>query len=349
MKRKSLGSLRPVALLLALLPGLAASALGASQPAIYATSQFQREVDTPSPGPSGLAVLEEKGSVQIFSVTANNLSGPSGGSGGSSASNAAFGVFISTANNTNTPVSLIGPMNLLGTNDTWVLKYEGVGAAPAQLGVADLQELSGLYLVIGNPGPTNIVGGSTNIVDCVTNIVGCVTNIIDGLTNIVDCVPEIDGCVTNIDGGVTNFFANTVLFAQIPPFTTKAEAPHYNLKSHLTTLSIPPNPIEKGYVKTVFTGSTGHSFFDLYAHNLSGGQPYSIFIEYHIPSPASTIMSNIGPLAISTNEIHAGSYTRDTRRGETLPFSSATVSNLSGRAIQIRDEFDEIHLEGTIP
>ena len=342
MKRKPFGSLRTFVLVAALLPGLAASALGASQPAIYATSMFEREVDTPSPGPSGVAVLEEKGSDQIFSVTANNLSGPSGGSGGASASNASFGVFISTANNTNIPVSLIGPMNLLGTNDTWVLKYKGVGAAPAELGVADLQELSGLYLVIGNPGPTNIVGGSTNII-------GCVTNIIDGLTNIVDCAPEIDGCVTNIDGGVTNFFANTVLFAQIPPFTTKAEAPHYNLKSALTTLSIPPNPIEKGYVKTIFTGSTGHSFFDLYAHNLSGGQSYSIFIEYHIPSPSSTIMSNIGSLAISTNNLHTGTYSRDTRKGETLPFSSATVSNLSGRAIQIRDEFNEIHLEGTIP
>ncbi len=349
MKRKSLGSLRPFALAAALLSGFAASALGASEPAIYATSMFEREVDTPSPGPSGTAVLEEKGLNQIFSVTINNLSGLSSESGGSSASNASFGVFISTANNTNTPVSLIGPLNLLGTNDTWVLKYEGVGAAPAQLGVADLQELSGLYLVIGNPGPTNIVGGLTNIIGCVTNIIGCVTNIIDGLTNIVGCVPEIDGCVTNIDGGATNFFANTVLFAQIPPFTTKSEAPHYNLKSLLSTVPIPPNPIEKGYVKTIFTGSSGHSVFDIFANHLSGGQSYSIFIEYHISSPSSTIMSNIGALAISTNNIHTGTYTRDTRRGETLPFSSATVSNLSGLAIQIRDEFNEIHLEGTIP
>jgi hypothetical protein len=36
-------------------------------------------------------------------------------------------------------------------------------------------------------------------------------------------------------------------------------------------------------------------------------------------------------------------------QGETLPFSSATVGDLSGRAIQIRDAFDEIHLEGVIP
>jgi hypothetical protein len=347
MKRESLGLLTLLAVAAAMLSAFVASTLGA--PPIYATSTFQREVDTPSPGPFGTAVLEEKGSDQIFSVTINNLSGASSGSGGGSASNASFGVFISTANNTNTPVSLIGPMNLLGTNDTWVLKYEGVGAAPAQLGIANLQELSGQYLVIGNPGPTNITGGATNIVGCTVDIVGCVTDIVDGVTNIVGCVTNIVGCVTNIVGGATNFFANTVLSTQVPAFTTKAEAPHFNRKSALTLPSIPPNPSEKGWVKTVFTGSTGRSFFDLYADNLSGGGAYSILIEFHIPSPSSTIMSNIGTLAISTNNIHTGTYSCDTRLGETLPFGFPTVSNLSGRAIQIRDEFNEIHLEGTIP
>lgn len=335
MKRRSLGLLTPFAVAAAMLPAFVTSTPGASQPTIYATSMFEREVDTPSPGTSGTAVLEEKGSDQIFSLTINNLSGLAGGSGGSSASNASFAAYFSTANNTNIPVNFLAPLNLQGTNDTWTLKYKGVGEAPPQLGVGDLQDFTGLYLIIGDPGPTNIVGGMTNIVGSVTNVVGGVTN--------------ITGTVTNIVGGVTNFFVNTVLFTQVPAFTTKAEAPRYNRKSQLTTLSVPPNPIEKGYVKTSFAGSTGRSVFDIFANNLTGGQSYSIFIEFHIPSPSSTIMSNIGPLNISTNDLHVGTYQRDTRKGETLPFSFPTVTNLSGLAIQIRDGFDEIHLEGTIP
>jgi len=338
MKRNRRSSLTPSILTMALLSCVAVGAWGASHQPMLAVGTFQREVDTPSPGPFGTTVLEEKGSDQIFSVTVDNLSGLAAGtvgSGGTSASNASFAVYFSAANNTNTPVFFIAPLNLLGTNDTWTLKYEGVGAAPAQLGVADLQDLSGLYVVIGNPGPTNIVGG-------VTNIVGCTTNVVDGATNVV-------GCATNIVGGVTNSFVNAVLYTQVPAFTTKSEAPRFNRKSLLTTLSVPPNPIEKGYVRTIFTGSQGRSEFDIYAKNLTGGQSYSIFIEFHIPSPSSTIMSNIGSLAISTNNIHTGTYSRDTRRGETLPFSFPTVNDLSGRAIQIRDAFDEIHLEGTIP
>lgn len=338
MERNRRGSLKPFALTMALLSCVTVGAWGASHQPIMAVGTFQREIDTPSPGASGIAVLEEKGSDQIFSVTVDNLSGlaaGTGGSGGSSASNASFAVYLSTANNTSTPVFFVAPLNLLGTNDTWTLKYEAVGAAPAQLGVADLQDLSGLYLIIGNPGPTNIVGG-------VTNIVGCTTNAIGGVTN-------IDGCVTNIVGGVTNSFVNTVLYTQVPAFTTKSEAPRFNRKSPLTTLSVPPNPIEKGYVRSIFTGSQGRSEFDVSAKNLSGGQSYSIYIEFQIPSPSSTIMSNIGSLAISTNDIHTGTYSRDTHKGETLPFGFSTVNDLSGRAIQIRDAFDEIHLEGTIP
>lgn len=329
MKQKPFGFLGGFALAIVLVSGFATSTLGASQPAIYATSMFEREIDTPGSGPFGTAVLEESGDDQIFSVTINDLTGVANGGTGN------FGVYTSTANNTSTPVFLIEPLNLLGTNNTWVLKYKSVGAAPPQLDVADLQDLSGLYLIIGNPGTTNITGG-------VTNIVGCVTNAFDDVTNVV-------GCVTNIVGGVTNYFVNTVLFTQIPEFTTKAGAPHFNRKAPLTTLSVPPNPIEKGYVKSIYTGSAGHSVFDILADHLEGGQSYSILIEFHIPSPASTIMSNIGPLVISTNSIHTGTYTRDTRRGETLPFNSPTVRDLSGRAIQIQDSFGEIHLEGTIP
>jgi hypothetical protein len=300
MRRKSLGLLKPFALAAALLPGFAASTPGASQPAIYAVSTFQSEIFSTSPGPFGTAVLEENGSNQIFSVTINNLGGVSNGPSGS------FGVFISAAHNSNTLAYLIGPLNLQGTNDTWILKYEAVGAAPAQLSdtnqlaqlaVANLEDLAGMYLYVANPS-------------------------------------------------TTSNFVNAVLFTRIPEFTTKAGAPHHNRKSLLTTPSVPPNPHEKGWVKTIFTGSQGRSFFDLAAYHLSGGGTYTIYIEN---PPASSNMDSIGSLVISTNNIHTGTFSSDTRKGETMPFSSPTALGLSGRMIQIRDSFGEIHLEGTIP
>ncbi|HTS19056.1 MAG TPA: hypothetical protein VMP11_15890 [Verrucomicrobiae bacterium] len=298
MRRKSFDSLWPFALAAALLSGFTTNTFSASKP-VYAVGTFQRELDTPSPGPSGIAVLTEKGSSQIFSVTINNLTGVANGGSGS------FGVFLSDANTTNIPVFLIGPMSLKGTNATWVLTYEGVGAAPAQVGVADLVDLSGMYLIIANPG-TNVV---------------------------VD--------------GVTNEIVNAVLYTRIPAFTTKGAAPHYNRKSPLITPAVsPPNPAEKGWVKTIYTGSQGRSVFDISAFHLSGGGSYSILIE---DPPSSSTMTNIGSLVIGTNSVSTGTFTRDTRKGETLPLEMPTVSGLSGRAIEIRDAFNEIHLEGTIP
>jgi len=293
MKQKSPGLLRPFVLATVLLSGLAASTLGASKAPILAVGTFQREVDTPSPGPSGTALLEEKGSNQIFSITVNNLVGTS------------YGLFVGPANTTNSLIFLIGPMSLQGTNNSWVLKYQASGAPPAELGVTNMTDLAGQYLLVANPGNTNIVNG------------------------------------------VTNEIVEAVLFTRIPAFTTKAAAPHYNRKTQLTVPPVaPPNPHEKGSVRTIYTGSQGRSVFNLSAAHLSGGGSYSVFIE---DPPASSIMSNIGALVISTNNIHSGTYSRDTRRGETLPLESPTVRDLSGRAIEIQDAFGEIHLEGTIP
>lgn len=299
MRRESPDLLRLFVLILALSSGFAASTLGASQPTVYAVSTFQAEVSSMSPGARGTAVLEKKGPDQVFSVTVSDLSSVSNGTSGS------FGVFVSAANDTNTPIFLIGPMSLQGAGNTWALKYEATGAPPAQLGVTNMEELVGQYLLIGNPGYTNVVNG------------------------------------------VTNEIIYAVLFTKIPPFTTKAKAPHFNRKSRLTVPSVaPPNPHEKGYVKTIYTGSQGRSVFDLTAMHLSGGGTYSVFIE---DPPSSSIMTNIGALLISTNAPRTGTFKVDTRVGETLPFSAPTVRDLSGRTIQIKDAFNEIHLEGTIP
>jgi hypothetical protein len=299
MRRKSFGLLRPYVLTATLLSGLIGTALSATAPVVSSVSEFQPEEVSTSPGAHGLAVLEKKGSDQIFSVMVSDLTGVSNGSSGS------FGVFVSAANNTNSPISLIGPMGLEGSNNTWVLRYEATGAPPAQLGVSNMDELVGQYLIIANPGFTNVVNG------------------------------------------VTNEVVEAILFARMPAFTTRAGALHFNRKSPLTVPSVaPPNPHEKGYVRTIFTASQGRSVFDLTAIHLSGGGTYSVFIE---DPPSSSMMTNIGLLMISTNGGQNGTFNADTRVGETLPLQVPAVGDLSGRTIQIRDAFDEIHLQGTIP
>jgi hypothetical protein len=308
MTQKPLGSLRPFALAATLLTVLAASTQGASQSSDLCRQHLPGCGERNESGPLRHRVLEEKGSNQIFSVTINNLSGVSNGTSGS------FGVFVTSANTTSSPIysdrPLEPPRNQLHVD----LKYEAVGTAPAQLSdtnrlgqlaVTNLEDLVGQYLLIANPGYTNVVNG------------------------------------------VTNEIVYAVLFTRIPAFTTKADAPHYHRKSPLIVPDVdPPNPHEKGWVKTIYNGSQGRSVFELSAFHLSGGGTYSIFIE---DPPSSSIMTNIGLLMISTNSGHTGTYNIDTRQGETLPWKFPTVRDLSDRAIQIRDAFDEIHLEGIIP
>ena len=151
---------------------------------------------------------------------------------------------------------------------------------------------------------------------------------------------------TNISNGVTNLFVDAVLFTQITPLTTKASATRYNLKSALTPPPVaPPNPRTKGFVKTTYAGTIGRSVLNIFATRLSGGGAYTIFVQ---DSPSSQTLTNIGSLVLSP-ETHTGTFRRDTRKGETLPFESPTVQDLSGRAIEIRDAFGVTHLQGVIP
>ncbi len=148
MKRTSRISLRPFVITGALAWGLVILTFTATAQSTGSQIMFQRNVDTPSPGPNGIAVLKKQGTKQIFSVTVNNLPGSS------------FGVFYgvsNVSNTTNTPVFLISVMNRQGTNNTWVLHYEGIGGAPPQLPVADLDDLAGTYLFIAQPSGTNSI------------------------------------------------------------------------------------------------------------------------------------------------------------------------------------------------
>ncbi len=81
------------------------------------------------------------------------------------------------------------------------------------------------------------------------------------------------------------------------------------------------------------------------ATHLSGGGSYTLFLE---DPPSSSSFTNIGSLVLSPNTT-TGTFGRDTAKGETLPFELSTSQDLSGRGIQIRDAFNQLHLEGVIP
>jgi hypothetical protein len=304
-------------------PAVMRLVIGAAAPRVSATTTFQRAVDTPSPGPLGTVklVMQPNGK-ETFEVNISKLEGQS------------FGLFFGEENtfNTNT-VFLIGPLSLV-TNGHWKLHYEAVGHAPPQLPVAHLDDLEGLFLFVSNPS------GDTNVTGCVTNITDCTLSIVGGVTN-------FDNCVTNITGCVTNPVVSSVLVAQVPPLTAKPQIFSHMGRSLLTTDEMPnapPSLNAMGTVTVKFSGSTGVSMLDIRASRLAGGQSYSLWFSTEIGGSTYTNVASLTP---------AGSpkvaFTRNTKMGETLPMLASTVTNLSGRNIQIRDAFDLVHLQGTIP
>jgi hypothetical protein len=144
----------------------------------------------------------------------------------------------------------------------------------------------------------------------------------------------------------TNSIVDAVLVAQVPALTQNPAAFSFHLKSALTPpLIAPPNPKTKGLITTTFLGKQGRSIFDLHVNHLSGGGAYTIFVE---DPPSSSIFTNLGSLELSASTV-TGTFHRDTGKGETLPFQSPTEYGLSGRGVQIRDAFDQIHVQGVIP
>lgn len=144
----------------------------------------------------------------------------------------------------------------------------------------------------------------------------------------------------------TNSIVNGVLFAQIPPLTKQSAAPRFNARSPLAPpAGAPPNPAEKGAIRAAFIGTRGRSLFSVRATHLSGGGSYTLLLEDPLSSSSFT---NIGSLVLSPSST-TGTFERDTAKGETLPFELPTSQDLSGRGIQIRDAFNQLHLEGVIP
>lgn len=241
-----------------------------------ARMMFQREVDTPSPGPTGTVTLSKRNGKQTFRVDVRNLAGES------------FGLFYGNSLDSNALVRLIATMDRGASNANWSLAYEAVGGAPPQLPVADLDDLSSTFLFIAQPSD------ASNVVD-------------------------------------------SVLFAPVPSLLSPITS--FNTKTPLLLPPIPPSLTSKGFVRSQFVSAQGRSVFEVRTKGLPGGNQYSVWIA---DAPGSTNFTDIGTLT-------SGVFRRDTKKGETLPLSADTVTNLTGHTILIRDAFGDLHLFGQIP
>jgi hypothetical protein len=96
----------------------------------------------------GRVQMTKKGTLQDFLVVADKLAE------GPNAFNFAYGVFINDLPGS-TSFSLVGVMDLVkrsSKDPRWELHYSNTGAAPPELGVADLADLAGLELrIISSP------------------------------------------------------------------------------------------------------------------------------------------------------------------------------------------------------
>jgi len=301
--------------------------IGAAGTKSSATATFQRTVDTPSPGPKGSVQLKKNGSKQTFLVDIRDLEGES------------FGLFLGFSNNNETNIvcdttNLVCVTNLVTSEITCTTNCvtNEVKVSVGLIGV--LRGLTNNHWVVeyeANDGFAPV------------QLSGCFT---DGMNT--NCISDLDDLA-----GMFLFIANpsdesntvnAVLFAEVPPLTT-GKSVKFKGKTKLALSAVPPNPNAKGFITEKFDGTRGTSLLDIRCQNLFGGQQYSLWMS---TIPGGIVVTNIADMA-QTNGPGKATFRRYTAMGDQLPFSTSVVTNLSGFNIEIRDAFDGVHLQGTIP
>ncbi len=283
-----------------------------------AQGQFRRTVDPSDRSASGTVSLVKKGDKQVVQVEIKGLAQES------------FAIFIGSTPtfDTNSLVQSVAPLDRTSLKKgQWSRVLIGTNGAPAELPVEDLSQLAGGNLVIAKPGDIQLETG-------VTNIVGNTTNIIFG-------IPLPLPNVTNM-----------VLAALWAPLSPRMVSHASETFSRVATMSPPqnappPSPGAVGFVKVKFNGPQGRSILDVEARNLVRGQVYSVFVSDSTDSETAVLIK-AGEMTLSKSGSRA-SFVRDTQFGDPLPQQAANIGDLSGRLIVIADEFDDFHLEATIP
>ncbi|HXI82859.1 MAG TPA: hypothetical protein VNL17_02070 [Verrucomicrobiae bacterium] len=230
---------------------------------------------------------------------------------------------------------------------TWSRRLVGLGEAPPDFlpFVGDLTQLDNTSVDVSQPDIpsvttifTNIIAGTTNIVMGVTNIVGDVTNILDGIV-----IPN---------PGQTGLVFST-LWAPLYSLTTDLGARSYHRHGSLVAIGdASPNAV--GMMNISFNGNSGRSELKIRASNLTPGQQYTLFIA-NTTNHNMTVMLPVDNMT-QKNLGSTATFVRDTQFGDPLPktgdpvpVQARDVGDLSGHIVQIRDAFDNVHLQGDMP
>jgi hypothetical protein len=286
---------------------------------IQARAEVRSTVDPAEPGIKGDLLLVENGAQQLFTLKVSSLP------------ESDLYIYMCTNSfydGTNSPVLTVAPLTRTSKKAwNWGRKLVGTTGAPLEFqvnGVANLSDMSDIRsIVIGNPGTTNIFGG-TNYEDCV---------------QIVTNNQTIISCTTNVVGGFTNLFINAFAWAPVPPLVADPSLSSFALKTTLQQPAIPPSPKAAGTLVLTYKGQKGESQMDVHISGLIKGQNYSLWIS----DGGSNVPS--GNFVLSPNG-DKGRLRRQTKAGEPLPLQAASSASLTDRTFTVRDSSGSIHLQG---
>jgi len=162
-----------------------------------------------------------------------------------------------------------------------------------------------------------------------------------GVTNVTD----LAGRIVRISDTVTNIFLETI----IPSFVPSLSALSYNRRALLLPPDPAPSPKATGIIRVHLNASKGISTYEVRVKNLSGGNSYCCWFLPSSGAPAS------GDCPKTPNLINGSArFSADTGKGEQLfkdglQDGFVSVEQISGKVVEIRDQFGVTHLQGVFP
>ncbi|MCG3148045.1 MAG: hypothetical protein PCFJNLEI_01487 [Verrucomicrobiae bacterium] len=282
-----------------------------------AATQFRRTVDPSDRSASGSATFRINGAKQTATVEIKGLGETD------------FAVFVGDTPQPDDEslIEIVSPLDR--TNEktgTWARKFASSnGSAPLEFPVDSLSDLSGGIILIGRADDQLLLEG--------------VTNIVNGVTNIIVGIP-LFLTETNTVGAV--------LWAPIPDLVVAPSVLSSSAKAKMV-LPAPPaaSPKAKGTLKSKFNAVTGQSIIEIRASGLLRGQTYNVLIGDSTNQPPALLIP-AGEMTPNKSGSQM-TYVRDTAYGDPLPQQVRNITDLSGRRLDIRDNFGNIHLSVVIP
>jgi hypothetical protein len=137
---------------------------------------------------------------------------------------------------------------------------------------------------------------------------------------------------------------DVVLKGTVPPFGLSKKPAKAKLE--ILPPDGAPAPEMKASLKLRSKADKGQERIDLKAKKVpfEDDGPFHVFIEDAV---GSDVFEDAGELEQTDDTV--GRYRRDTKQGQELPLGVGFVSELAGRALEVRDDGGVVYLAGTIP